>query len=74
MIEELNYLDYYSSGYILDRLSYSPKESISVKLKTKYENKEEVKMPNRRQIYFFFFIVREVVVYEDVVNKNDKKI
>jgi len=43
MIEELNYLDYYSSGYILDRLSYSPKESISIKSKTKYENKEEVK-------------------------------
>lgn len=48
MIEELNYLDYYSSGFVLDRLSYSPKGSISIKLKTKYENKEEVKLPIRQ--------------------------
>ena len=55
MIEELNYLDYYSSRFVLDRLSYSPKESISVKLKTKYENKEEVKLPNRRPNLLLLF-------------------
>ncbi len=55
MIEELNYLDYYSSGFVLDRLSYSPKESISVKLKTKYENKEEVKLPDRRPDLLLLF-------------------
>lgn len=56
MIEELNYLDYYSSGFVLDRLSYSPKESISIKLKTKYEIKEEVKLPIRQiDLLLLFF-------------------
>ena len=40
MIEELSCLNYYSSGFKLDSLSYSKKDCI--KLKTKYRNKEEV--------------------------------
>lgn len=55
MIEELNYLSYYSSGFILDRLSYSPKGSISSKTKTEYENKEEVKLPSWRPDLLLLF-------------------
>ena len=40
MIGELNYLSYYSSGFKLDKLSYSKK--VSIKSTTKYRNKEEV--------------------------------
>lgn len=40
MIEELSCLNYYSSGFKLDSLSYSKKDFI--KSKTKYRNKEEV--------------------------------
>ena len=40
MIDELRYLDYYSSGFKLVGLSYSEKDSIKRKLNI--ENKEEV--------------------------------
>ena len=40
MIGELNYLSFYSSGFKLDKLSYSKK--VSIKSTTKYKNKEEV--------------------------------
>ena len=40
MIDELSYLDYYSSGFKLVSLSYSKKSCI--KEKNKYINKEEV--------------------------------
>ena len=53
MIEELNYMDYYSSGFILDRLSYSLK--LSNKNINKYDDKEEVKTAKLAQVYFFFF-------------------
>ena len=72
MIEELNYMDYYSSGFILDRLSYSLK--ISTKNINKYDNKEEVKTAKLAQVYFFFFLIKEVVVNANIINKNDQKI
>ena len=40
MIDELTYLDYYSSGFKLVSFSYSKKSC--VKEKNKYINKEEV--------------------------------
>ena len=40
MIGELNYLSYYSSGFKLDKLSYS--KNASIKSTTENKNKEEV--------------------------------
>lgn len=53
MIEELNYLCYYTSGFVLDKLSYSEKDSS--KLKIKYRNKEEVVLPDWQSILLLLF-------------------
>ena len=53
MIGELNYMDYYSSGFILDRPSNSLK--LSIIKRNKYNNKEEVKPPNWHKCTSSFF-------------------
>lgn len=42
MVDELSCLNYYSSGFKLDKLSYSLKGSTKLDIKTEYKNKEEV--------------------------------
>ena len=42
MVEELSCLNYYSSGFKLDKLSYTLKGKSKLEAKTEYKNKEEV--------------------------------
>ena len=42
MMEELSCLNYYSSGFKLDSLSYPEKTCTKTKYKNRYNNKEEV--------------------------------
>ena len=42
MVEELSCLNYYSSGFKLDKISYTLKGNTKPEIKTENKNKEEV--------------------------------
>ena len=54
MIDELSYLDYYSSGFKLVGLSYSEKDCIKRKLNTEIRRSND-RLNGIKKHYFFFF-------------------
>lgn len=54
MIDELSYLDYYSSGFKLVGLSYSEKDCIKRKLNMEIRRSND-RLNGTKNHYFFFF-------------------
>lgn len=71
MIDELSYLDYYSSGFKLVGLSYSEKDSIKRKLNTEIRRSND-RLNGTKNITSSFFRSQEGDNHEYAIVKDNK--